>query len=86
MSKITDILEMLDGRLRFNLAFEGKPAIDIVLNPMEIVIEVKDPIVALEIGIQQIGKKRGVSKYIIQAIKAAGYKVKVKYKVLEFEL
>ena len=86
MSLITDILEVFEGRLRFHLFVDGKQAVDIVLTPGEIIIEIKNPMLALEMGVQQIGKKQGISSYVLKAIKAAGYKVKVKYKMIEFDI
>ncbi|UCD03225.1 MAG: hypothetical protein JSV63_01140 [Candidatus Aenigmatarchaeota archaeon] len=86
MSLITDILEVFSGRLRFHLFFEGKPAVDLVLTPREIVVEIKNPIVALEMGFHQIGHRNKLNSYIIKMIKAAGYKMKIKYKMLEFEI
>jgi len=86
MSVITDILEVFSGRLRFHLFFEGKSAVDVVLTPGEMLIEIKNPIVALEMGLQQIGSKNKLNSYIIDMVKSAGYKVKIKYKLLEFEL
>jgi predicted GTPase len=86
MSLITDTLEIFRGRLRFHLLVDGKSAVDVVITPGEAIIEIKNPVLALEMGLQQIGKKKGISSYVLKAVKAAGYKVKVKYKVLEMEL
>ncbi len=86
MSLITDILEVVKGRLRFHLSVDGKPAVDIVLTAGEIIVDIKNPLLAMEMGLHQIGKKPGISSYVLKAIKAAGYKVKVKYKMIEFEV
>jgi hypothetical protein len=86
MSTITDMLEVFKGRLRFHLAVDGKPALDIVITPGEAILEIKNPILALEMGIQQMGKKPGLRSYVLKAVKAAGYRVKVKYKLIEFEI
>ncbi len=86
MSLITDTLEIFRGRLRLHLFVDGKSAVDVVITPGETIIEIKNPILALEMGLQHMGKKKGISSYILKAIKAAGYKVKVKYKLIEFEI
>jgi hypothetical protein len=86
MSFITDVLELFKGRLRFHLAVDGKPAADILVTPGEAIVEIKNPLLALELGVQQIGKKPGLRSYVLKAVKAAGYRVKIKYKMLEFEL
>ena len=49
-------------------------------------IEIKNPILALEMGLQHVGKASKLNSYVIRMAKAAGYKVKIKYKFLEFEL
>jgi hypothetical protein len=86
MSLITDILGILQGRLRLHLHLDGKPAVDVIITPGEAIIEIKNPVLALEMGLRQLGKKPGISSYVLKAVKAAGYKVKVKYKLIEFEL
>jgi hypothetical protein len=86
MSMITDALELFKGRLRFHLAVDGKPAADIVVTPGEAILEIKNPLLALELGVQQIGKKPGLRSYVLKAVKAAGYRVKIKYKMLEIEI
>ena len=86
MSMITDVLELFDGKLRLHLRIDGKPAVDVVLKPTEIVIEIKNPLLALELGLQQMGKKKDINSYILRMVKAAGYNVKVKYKIFEIEL
>ncbi|MBN1896403.1 MAG: hypothetical protein JW789_01600 [Candidatus Aenigmarchaeota archaeon] len=86
MSMITDILEVFDGRLRFHLFLDGKPAVDIVIHAGEVVAEIKSPLLALEMGIQHIGKESKINSYVLEMIKKAGWKVKVKYKIFELEL
>jgi hypothetical protein len=86
MSIIKDALEVFSGRLRFHLSFEGKPAVDIVLTAGEVIVEIKNPILALEMGFHQLGNKSKLNSYVIKMIKAAGYKIKIKYKMLEFEI
>lgn len=86
MSIITDILEVFSGRLRFHLFFDGKPAVDIVITTDEVIVDIKNPLVALEMGFHQIGHSNKLNSYIIKMIKAAGYKIKIKYKVLEFDI
>jgi hypothetical protein len=88
MSIIKDVLEIFAGRVRLHLSFDGKPAIDVVLTPGEVLIEIMNPLIALEMGINQLvkGSDNNFNSYVLKMVKATGYKVKVKYKVLEFEL
>ena len=83
---ITDILEVFKGRLRFHMFLEGKPAVDIVLQAGEVVIDIKNPILALEMGMHHMGEKSKTNSYVLDMIKKAGWKVKVKYKIFEMEL
>jgi hypothetical protein len=89
MSLITRALEILQGRVRLYLSIGGVPAVEIVIRDKEkeIVAEIKNPVLALELGVQQFAKGRNKrDSYVLKMIKAAGYKVKVKYKMLEFEV
>jgi len=86
MSLIKNILEIIRGRIHFYLYVGGSPAIEIILRDREIVADIKNPILALELGMKQLGKGRKFDSYILKQVKAAGFKVKVKYNVLEFEL
>jgi len=86
MSILKDMLEVFQGRVRLHLKLDGKPAADLVLTPREIIIDVKNPLLALEFGLKNIGKENPINSYIIRMAKAAGYRIKVKYKIFEIEL
>ena len=86
MSLITDILEIIEGKVHFYLSVGGKPAVEIIMKDKEIVAEIKNPLLAIELGIQQLATKEKRDSYVLQRVKDAGYKIKVKYKMLEFEL
>ncbi len=88
MSLITSILELVSGRMHFYLSVGGRPAIEIILRDeeKEIVAEIKNPVLALELGLQQISTAKKFDSYMLDRVKDAGYKIKVKYKMFEFEL
>ncbi len=86
MSLITSILELISGRIHFYLSVGGKPAIEIILRDKEIVAEIKNPLLAIELGLQQMGTSKSMDSYVLKKIKDAGYKIKVKYKMFEIEL
>lgn len=86
MSILKDILEVFQGRLRLHLRLDGKPAADIVLTPREVIVDIQNPLLALELGIKNIGKENPINSYILKMAKAAGYRIKVKYKIFEIEL
>jgi hypothetical protein len=88
MSMITDILEIMTGKVHFYLSVGRKPAIEIFLHDerKEIVAEIKNPVLAFELGLHELAKGKGSGGYVLEKIKDAGYKVKVKYKMFELEL
>jgi hypothetical protein len=86
MSIIKNILEMIQGKVHFYLFVGGSPAIEIILHDKEIIADIKNPILALELGLHQLGGKKQFSSSILDKVKEAGYKVKVRYKIFEIEL
>lgn len=88
MSLITSMLEVFTGKVHFYLSVGGKPAVEIIIHDekKEIIAEIKNPLLALELGLQQIATKKKVDSYVLDRIRDAGYKVKVKYKIFEMEL
>jgi hypothetical protein len=88
MSTITDILEIMTGKVHFYLTVGKIPAVEIILHDerKEIVAEIKNPVLAVELGLHGLAKSKGSGSYVIKKIKAAGYRVKVKYKMFEIEL
>ena len=86
MSLMRNILEMMRGKVHFYLFVGGSPAVEIIMHNKEIIAEIKNPLLALELGLQQITTNRKSDSYILKQAKKAGYKIKVKYKMLEIEL
>ena len=86
MSLIRNILEMVQGKVHFYLYVGGSPAVEIIMRNKEIIAEIKNPLLALELGLQQFATNMKSDSYIIDQAKKAGYKIKVKYKMLEIEM
>jgi hypothetical protein len=86
MGMMSEILEMIQGKVHFYLFVGGSPAIEIKIHDKEIIAEIKNPLLALELGLQQFATKRKSDSFILNQAKKAGFKVKVKYKMLEIEL
>jgi peptidyl-tRNA hydrolase len=86
MSLIKDVLELMRGKVHFYMYVGGSPAVEIILRDREIVADIKNPILAIELGLKQLGNRAKVDSYVLKQIKKAGYKIKVKYKMIEFEL
>ncbi len=86
MSNFRNLLEMIQGKVHFYLYVGGSPAVEIIMRDKEIIADIKNPILALELGIQQFATSRKKDSYILDQAKKAGYKIRVKYKMIEIEL
>ena len=85
MDVIADILRSIVGRVHFMVYLGKFPAAEIELKDKEILIHIKNPLLALELGIEEMLSKK-VDISVLDSIKEMGYKVKIKYKILEIEL
>lgn len=86
---LQNILETLWGKAHFMVMVGNKPAIELILEDKEIIIDIKNPILAIELGIEEFlenHRKGKVDISILDSIKKIGYKIKIKYKFLEFDL
>lgn len=66
----------------------NKPAIEVKLHDREIIIDVKNPVLAIELGLEEYfgdvkNKPRGSLR---KKLKSMGYKIKIKYKIFELDL
>lgn len=66
----------------------NKPAIEVKLHDREIIIDVKNPVLAIELGLEEYfgdvkNKSRGSLR---KKLKSMGYRIKVKYKIFELDL
>ncbi|HLD57353.1 MAG TPA: hypothetical protein VJA47_03550 [archaeon] len=84
--KLADILKTLKGSGEAQVSVNGKPLLDITLNNKELKIDVKDPFAIVEMGLAGNILKGGGKSEKIKKLKDAGFKIKVKYKLFEFEL
>jgi hypothetical protein len=86
MGILAKILEGIGGRARLVVFIGRKPAFEIAINNKEIIIDVKNPILALDFGIQELFKGKKPDKKILNELKKLGYTIKIKYKVFKLEL
>ena len=86
MSLMRNILEMVNGKFHFYLYVGNSPAVEIILRNREIIADIKNPLLAMELGLKQLGKGPSLNSYILKQVKSAGFKVKVKYKMFELEI
>ncbi len=87
MDILGDIFRTIVGRAHFMIYMRNVPAAEIELNDKEITVSIVNPIAAVELGLEEFLSKKGAQDIeAIKKIKEAGYRIKVKYKMLEMEL
>ncbi|MCD6590481.1 MAG: hypothetical protein J7K72_00745 [Candidatus Aenigmarchaeota archaeon] len=87
MGFFTDILTSLVGRLHFMVFLGKSPAAEIKIEGKTIVIDIIHPIVAIELGIKEFLNGEGPYEVgVIETLKRMGYKLKIKYKMLELNI
>jgi hypothetical protein len=81
-----DILEVITGRVHVYVTVGKVPAVEIIPRGNEIIADIKNPFLAMQMGLKLFmgrGKSNGL---LLRQIKSAGYKIKVKYMIFEIEL
>jgi len=85
MSILGQIIADLTGDVHFYVEVGNKPAAEIKLNGKEVLVEIKNPLLAAEAGIKQLMTK-GSSSINLEKLKKMGYKIRIKYGPLEVDL
>jgi len=87
MGALGDLLDIMEGKVHLYLTVGKVPAVEITMQGKVIVAEIKNPLLALELGLMQLIKHRdGGDSGMLQKLKKSGLKLKIKYKMLEFEM
>lgn len=85
MGLLETILGKLEGDIQLYIHFKKKPVAEVLIDKDQITVDVKNPVLAIEVVLNQLRKKK-VSSSTLKRLKEMKYKVKVKYKGLEFEV
>jgi hypothetical protein len=87
MDLFYDLFRDVVGRAHF-MVFMGKhAAAEVSLHGKDILVEIKNPIIAIEFGLEQILKGEGdVDVKIFERVKAMGYRIRIKYKLFEIDV
>lgn len=70
----------------------NKPAIELKMEDKDIIVDIKNPILAIELGLEEFfishgdKKKKSEADDILKKLKKAGYTIKIKYKILELDI
>jgi len=89
MGLLETILNRTFGKVHIMVTVGKKPAVEILFRDSEIILDVKNPILAAEAGLDQMLSRHHqltTSSKRLNGLKNMGYKIKLKYKNLEYEL
>ena len=87
MEILAEILKTLIGRAHFMIYVGKNPAAEIEIKDKVIVVDIVNPIAAVGLGIEEFLSRKGTQDIdMIKKIGEAGYKIKIKYKMLEMDL
>jgi hypothetical protein len=87
MGILESILGGIKGELHFFLFVGDEPAAEIkIISPKEILIDVKNPILAIELGARELIKGGKADEKLFSEIKKMGFRIKLKYRRLEIEI
>ncbi len=97
MSLLESILETVFGKVHFMVLVGNKPAIEVSLHDRDITVDIKNPVLAIELGLEEFfggamgggqGKKvpSESPESMLERIKSMGYRIRIKYKMLELDL
>lgn len=92
MSLLESVLETVFGKVHFMVMVGNKPAIELKMEDKNIIVDIKNPVLAIELGLEELvisrddkNEKSGAGR-ILEKLKKAGYKITVKYKIFELEI
>jgi hypothetical protein len=85
MSILREVLKDLTGDVHFYVTVGDSPAAEVKLRGKEILVEIKNPLLAMEAVIKQLLSKPK-NKIRLQKLKTLGYRIRIKYKLLEVDL
>lgn len=79
------LLEKITGKVHFYIFMGEFPVIEIKLHDKEIILDIKNPLLAAELALMELFEKKGKIKWI-EKVKKIGYKIKIRHGSLEIEL
>jgi hypothetical protein len=85
MSLLEGILETVFGKVHFMVFVGESPALEVNMHDKEITVEIKNPVLAMEMGLEGLAKKNSMGS-TMKKLKAMGYTIKIKYKIFELDL
>ena len=91
MGTMTDILKRIDKKISIMVLVDEHPLVEVHVEKKEILIDVKNPLLAIEYGLKKFlesrkAKEKSDTSRVLKMIKEKGYRIKVKYGVFEFDV
>lgn len=87
MSILEEIFRSIVGRVHFRVYLGKAPAAEIEFKDKDIIVNIIHPIIALELGIEELLSKKGTKDInMIEKLKKAGYNIKIRYKMFELDI
>ena len=90
MALLEDILaRIFGGKVHILVTVGTRPALEVVFEENVIVLDIKNPILAIEAGLEEMIRRRHKITFDskrLDGLKDLGYKIKIRYRGLEFEL
>ena len=83
---ISEYLSTLKGEADFTFEMDKKEILSIKSKGKEILVDIKNPMAAIDMGLLDLLKGKIKGSGSLKKLKNAGFKIKVKYKLFEFEL
>ncbi len=81
---LSEILQTLLGKVHFYITVGRKPAIEIFIEGKTIIVEVLNPFLAINAGLQMLKFAKKGRPTLLAFIKKSGYRIKIRYKRIEF--
>ena len=86
MGLMKHIHDRLWGKVHFYIFLGKKPAAEVLFRDSEIIVEIKSPILATQAAVEEMLRKKHLGSNRLKKLKELGYKIKVRYKMIEFEM
>jgi len=86
MDILSKILGSLLGRIHFMIYLGKSPAAEIEVKDNDIIVDVSNPLIALELGLEELLSRKGEQDIkMLENVKKAGYRIVIKYRGFRLE-
>ena len=83
---ISEYLSTLKGEVDFTFEMDKKEILSVKIKDKDVLVGIKNPMAAIDMGLLDLLKGKIKGSGSMKNLKDAGFKIKVKYKLFEFEL